>query len=158
MQVEVTGTEEQGEKSLDPDSVRAPSAEDEGDASPLEVRGDQAHPGGSTAGFKQHDERREEEEETDEKPAGDSHPSELSDGDGTKSLHESTEQHESLKSKESPDTDTSQQLESKEAAVAGEAQVAAEEVTPPQEPDLGESPTSEVQSRELEAPEPQITE
>ncbi|XP_018552079.1 heat shock protein beta-1 [Lates calcarifer] len=148
----------------DPDSSRAPeapespSAENDGEEPPPEVHGDQAHPGSAAAGLQQHEERREEGEETHEKPAGESHPSASEDGKGAES-QDSSEHHEALESQESPDTDTSKQPEHKEPAEAGEVQVmegsgeAAEEITQPEQPELGKSPLSEVPSQELEAPD-----
>lgn len=172
MQVEIEAPGEQEEKhekeetpETDLDSSRAPeapefpSAEDHGKDSPLEVHGDQAHPGSSTAGLEQHEERREQEEETHEKPAGEPHPSVSTDGKGIESFQDSSEHHEAPKSQEAPDTDTSKEPEHKEPAVNGEIQVmagsgeAAEEITQPEEPVLDKSPPSEVQSQELEVPD-----
>lgn len=160
MQVEMEATGEKQEKEetpdTDPDNCRAPCAEDDEEESPLEVHGDQAHPGSSTAGLQQHEERREQEEETHEKPVGESHPSASADGEGIESLQDSSEHHAALESQESPDTDMSKQPE---PAVEGEIQVmagsgeAAEEITQPEEPELGKSPPSEVPSQELEAPD-----
>merc|ERR1712002_1160286 len=162
--MEVTVEEEEKTPDADPDSYRAPeapeflSAEDHGEESPLEVHGDQAHPGSSTAGLQQHEERREQEEETHEKPAGESHPSAPADGEGIESRPDSAEHHEALETQESLDTDTSQQPEHREPAVDGEIQViagsgeAAEEITQPEEPELGKSPSSEIPSQELEVP------
>lgn len=142
-----------------PDSSRA-SAEDHQAEPPLEEHGDQAHPG-TAAGLQQHDGRREQEEETHEKPAGESHPSAPADGEGSKSLHDAPEQHEALESKESPDANVSQQLEHEGPAGDAEVQVmagpgeATEEITQPQEPEPGRSPSSEVPSQQLVAPEQQ---
>lgn len=174
MQVEIEASGEEEEKQhereetpeADPESSRAveapefPSAEDHGEDSPLEVHDDEAHPGSSTAGLQQHEERREQEEETYEKPAGESHPSVSADAEGTESCQESSEHHEALKSQEAPDTDTDtfQEPEHKEPAPDGEIQVmadsgeAAEKITQPEEPELGKSPQSEVQSQVLEVP------
>lgn len=172
MQVEIEAPGEQEEKQereetpeADPESSTAvqapefPSAEDHGEDSPLEVHHDQAHPGSSTAGLQQHEERREQEEETHEKPAGESHPSVSADGQGAESCQDSSEHHEALKSQEAPDTDTFQEPEHKEPAPDGEIQVladsgeAAEEIAQPEEPKLGKSPPSEVQSQVLEVPD-----
>lgn len=169
MQVEMEATGEKQEKEetpdTDPDNCRAPEApdfpcaEDGEEESPLEVHGDQAHPGSATAGLQQHEERREEEEETHEKPVGESHPSAPADVEGTESLQDSSNHHAALESQTSPDTDMSKQPEHKEPAVDGEIQVmagsgeAAEEITQPEEPERGKSPPSEVPSQELEAPD-----
>ncbi|XP_044052900.1 heat shock protein 67B1 [Siniperca chuatsi] len=166
VEMEAAGEKQEKEEApdTDPDSSKAPEAPDflpaeaDGEESPLEVHGDQAHPGSTTAGLQQHEERREQEEETHEKPAVESHPSVPADGKGTESLQDSSKHHEPLESQESPDTDT-QQPEHKEPAVDGEIQVmagsgeAAEEITQPEEPELGKSPQSEVPSQELEAPD-----
>lgn len=167
VEMEVTGEKQETEEAPDtkPDSWRTPetpdfpSAEDEGEESPLEVHGDQAHPGSTTAGLQQHEERREQEEETHEKPAGESHPSVPADGKGTDSLQDSSKHQETLESQESPDTDMSKQPEHKEPAADGEIQVmagsgeAAEEITQLEDPELGKSPPSEVPSQELEDPD-----
>ncbi|XP_035514179.1 heat shock protein 67B1 [Morone saxatilis] len=167
VEMEVAGEKEEKEEAPDtePDSSRAteapdfPSAEDKGEETPLEVHDDQAHPGSATAGLQQHEERREQEEETHEKPAGESHPSVLADGEGTESLQDSSKHQETLESQESSDTDMSKQPEHKEPAVDGEIQVmagsgeAAEAITQPEEPELGKSPLSEVPSQELEDPD-----
>ncbi|KAI3372568.1 hypothetical protein L3Q82_023049 [Scortum barcoo] len=149
----------------DPDTCRAPEAPDfpcaEGDREepPLEVHGDQAHPGSAAAGLQQHEERREQEEETHEKPVGESHPSAPADGEGTETPQDSSKHDAALESQESPDTDMSKQPEHKEPAVDGEIQVmagsreAAEEISQPEEPELGKNPPSEVPSQELEAPD-----
>lgn len=152
VELEATGEKQEKEDApdTDPDYCRAPEAADSPSAqcereeeSPPEVRGDQAHPGGATAGLQQHEEGREQEEETHEQPAGESHPSEPVDDEGTESLQDSS------KHEENPDTDMS-----KEAAVDGAVQVmegsgeAAEEITNPEEPELGKSPPSEVLSQE----------
>lgn len=165
VEIEVTGEQEEITPDTDPDSSRAPeapefpSSEVHGEESPLEVYGDQAHPGSSTAGLQQHEEGREQEEETHEKPAGETHPSAAADAEGTESLHDSSKHHEALESQETPDTDTSQQSEHKEPAVDGEVQVmAAEEITQSEEPELGKSPLSEVPSQVQQAPEQQHTE
>lgn len=157
--------EKEEEEALDtePDICRAPeapcflSAEDDGEESPLEVHGDPAQSGSATAGLQQHEERREQEEETHEKPAGESHPSVLADGEGPESLQDSSKHHEA---QESPDTDMSKQPEHKEPAMDGEIQVmsgsgeaAEEEITHPEEPELGKSPPSEGPSQELEGPD-----
>ncbi|XP_034451257.1 heat shock protein beta-1 [Hippoglossus hippoglossus] len=171
VEVEVATTEEEKEKheeeetpETEADSSREPEAPEllaaqdpaEEEDSPAEVGGDQAQPGSATAGPQQHDERREQEEETHEKPAGESHPSASADGNGTESLQDSSKQDEALGSQESPDTDASTQPEHKEPAVGGEIQVmpgSAEEITQPEEPELGKSPLSEVPSQDPEAPD-----
>lgn len=165
IQVEVEATGEQEEKhereetpETEPHNIRAPEApefssiEDRGEDSPLEVHGDQAHPGSSTAGPQQHEERQEQEEESHEKPAGESHHSVSTEG-----CQDSSEHHEVLESQESPDT--FQEPENKETALDGDIQVmaepgeAAEEITQSEEPELGKSQQSEVQSQELEVPD-----
>lgn len=165
MQVEMEATGEKQEKEEAPDTDPAPeapdfpSAADEGEESPLEVHGDQAHPDSATAGLQQHEEGREQEEETLEKPTGESHPSVPADGEGTESRQDSSEHQETLESQESPDTDISQQTEHKEPAGDGEIHVMegsgepAETITQPEEQELGTSPPSEVLSQELEHPD-----
>ncbi|XP_059192630.1 heat shock protein beta-1 [Centropristis striata] len=156
VELEVTGEKQEKEEAPDtePDSSRAP--EDDVEESPPEVRGDEAQSGGATAGLQQHEERRGQEEETHEEPAGESHPTAPVDGEGPESLQDSSEQREA---QESPDTDMSKQPEHKEPAVDGEIQVmagsgeAAEEITHPEEPELGKGPPSEVPSQELEGPD-----
>ncbi|XP_033475509.2 uncharacterized protein LOC117252588 [Epinephelus lanceolatus] len=161
IKVELEATAEKQEKEEAPDAKPgapeasdSPSAQGEGEESPLEVRGDQAQPGSATDELQQHEERREqEEEETHEKPAGESHPSAPVGGEDPDSLQDSSQQHEAQ------DAEESKQPEHKEAAVDGEIQVmagsgeAAEEIAHPEEPELGKSPPSEVQSQELEAPD-----
>ncbi|XP_071339836.1 uncharacterized protein [Trachinotus anak] len=169
MEMEATGEQEEEQlkeetPETEPDSSTAPeapvsqSAEDHGEEPLLEVHGDQAHPGSATAGLQQHEERREEEEDIHEKPAGESHPSApADDGKGTESLQDSSEPHESPENQASPDTDMSKQPEQEEPAVDVEIQAgsveAAEEITQPEEPEVGKSPPSEVLSQELEAPD-----
>lgn len=167
VELEATGEKQETEEAPDtePDSQRAPetpdfpSAEDEGAESPLEVHSDQAHPGSTTAGFQQHEERRELEEETHVKPAGESHPSVPADGKGTDSPQDSFKHQDTLESQESPHTDMSKQPEHKEPAVDGEIQVmagsgeAAEEITQPEDPELGKSPPNQVPSQEQEDPD-----
>lgn len=158
MQVEMEVTVEEEEITLDT-NPELPPAEIHVEETPLEVQSDEAHPGSSTAELQQHEERREQEEETHEKPAGESHPAEPADGEATESLPDSSKPHEALESQESPETDMSQQPEHEEPAVVGEIQVmasseeAAEEITQPEEPDLGQIPMSEVPSQVLQAPE-----
>ncbi|KAM7391172.1 hypothetical protein PAMP_021881 [Pampus punctatissimus] len=169
VEMEVTGEQEEKNPDTDPDSYGAPeefpSAEAHEKESPTEVLGDQAHPDSSTTELQQHEERREQEEETHEKPSGESHPSAPADGEGTESIEDSSKHHEALESQESPDTDPSQEPEDKEPAVDEEIQVmaddpgeAAEEITQPEEPELGKSPSTEVPSQELETPEQQPAE
>lgn len=160
MELEATAEKQEKEEAPDakPGATEAsdsPSAQGEGKESPLEVHGDQAQPGSATDGPQQHEERREqeEEEETHEKPAGESHPSAPVGGEDPDGLQDSSQQHEAQ------DAEESKQPEHKEAAVDGEIQVmagsgeAAEEIAHPEEPELGKSPPSEVQSQELEAPD-----
>nr|XP_019954709.1 PREDICTED: heat shock protein beta-1-like [Paralichthys olivaceus] len=168
VEVEVAATGEEEEKheeeetpETEPDSSREPeapevqSAEDpveEGSAA--EVHVDQADPGSATAEPQQDDER--EQEDTHEKPAGESNPSVSADGNGTESLQDSSKQDEAMGHQEIPDTDASKQPEHKEPAVGGEIQVmsgSAEEITQPEELEPGKSPLSEVPSQELEAPD-----
>lgn len=152
--MEVPGEKQEKEEApdTDPDNCRAPegpdlpSAEDEGEESPLEVHGDQAHPGSATIGLQQHEERREQEEETSEKPTGESHPSVPADGEGIESLQDFSKHQETLESRESLDTDTSKQLEHEVPIVDEEVQVmegsgeAAEEIAQPEESQLGKNP------------------
>lgn len=151
MQVEIETAEADPESNKAVEAPEFPSAEDHGEDSTLEVHGDQAHPGSSTAGLQQHEERREQEEETHEKSAGESHPSVSADGEGTESCRESSEHHE--------DADTFQEPEHREPALGGEIQVladseeSAEEITQPEERVPGKGPPSEVQSQVLEVPD-----
>lgn len=143
MQVEIETAEADPESNKAAEAPEFPSAEDHGEDSPLEVHGDQAHPGSSTAGLQQHEERREQEEETHEKSAGESHPLVSADGEGTESCRESSEHHE--------DADTFQEPEHRKPALGGEIQ--AEEITQPEERVPGKGPPSEVQSQVLEVPD-----
>lgn len=164
MQVELEAAEEKQEKEKAPDTEpesETPDihpAEAEGQESPLEVHGDQAQLGGATAGPQQHEERREQEEETHEKLAGESHPSVPADGEGTESLGDSSMHQETLESQESPSTDMSKLAEHKELAMEGEIQVttgleeAAEKITQAEELEPGMSPQCEVLSQKLEDP------
>ncbi|XP_020492288.2 uncharacterized protein si:dkey-1k23.3 [Labrus bergylta] len=148
-----------------PDNSRAPEdpdstcAEDCGDESPVEVRGDQAHPDSSAAGFQQHEERKEQEKETHEKPPGISNPSEAATGESTESVPDSLKHHEDPESQEHPDKDLSKQQEHKEPDLDEEIQVmagteeAAVEMIHPEEPELGKGPPSKVLSQQLEAPD-----
>uniref|UniRef100_A0A3Q3IN26 SHSP domain-containing protein n=1 Tax=Monopterus albus TaxID=43700 RepID=A0A3Q3IN26_MONAL len=104
-------------------------------------------------------ERREQEEETNDKPDRESHPVSAN-GEGSESLHDSSVHHEGLKSQESPHTDTSTEPEHKEAAVGEEIQQvvgdsggAAEEISQPEELELGKSPPNGVLSQVLEDPD-----
>ncbi|XP_037633765.1 heat shock protein beta-1 [Sebastes umbrosus] len=145
IKVELEATGEKQEKEEAPDA----DPEDDGEESPVEDHGGQAHPGSTTAGPQQHEETREQREETYEKPAGDS-----VDGKGTESIQDSSKHREAQEIQESP----FKQPEHKEAVVDGEIQVmagsgeAAKEITHPGEPELGKNPPSEVPSQELEAP------
>ncbi|KAK2838009.1 hypothetical protein Q5P01_015221 [Channa striata] len=167
IKIEMEVTEEQEEKhereeiaEAEPESSTAPeapeSAEDHGKESPLEVLDDQAHPGSCTAEFQQREERTEQEEETHETPAEESHPSVSADGASTECLQDSSEHDEAPKSQEAADPDTSQQPADTEPAVDGEMPAmagsgeAAEEMAQPEEVQLGKSPPSELPSQELE--------
>uniref|UniRef100_A0A3Q3IN59 SHSP domain-containing protein n=1 Tax=Monopterus albus TaxID=43700 RepID=A0A3Q3IN59_MONAL len=168
VEMEADGKEEKHEKEETPETdpgssapvaSGSPSVEDHGEESPLEVHGDQAHPGSATAGIQQHEERREQEEETNDKPDRESHPVSAN-GEGSESLHDSSVHHEGLKSQESPHTDTSTEPEHKEAAVGEEIQQvvgdsggAAEEISQPEELELGKSPPNGVLSQVLEDPD-----
>lgn len=151
VEVEASGEQEETDGRNVPEAQEFPSAEDHSEASPLEVRGDQTHPGNRTAGLQQHEERRGLEEETHEKPAGGSHPSVSADGEGAASLQDPSKHHEALECQEKRVKDTTEQPEHKEPAVDGGIQ-AAEEISQPEEPELGTSPPSEVPSQELEDP------
>ncbi|KAF3851393.1 hypothetical protein F7725_013165 [Dissostichus mawsoni] len=156
VELEATGEEQEKEEApdTDPGSCRAPeapclpSAEDDGEESPLEVHGDQAHTGSNTAGL---EERRDQEEETLEKPAGESHPSAPVDGEGTENFQVSSEHNEAQEILEIPDT------EHQEPAVDGEIQPGSgettDEITHPEEQELGKSPPNDALSQELEVPD-----
>nr|XP_046242335.1 heat shock protein beta-1 [Scatophagus argus] len=166
VEMEVTGAKQEKEETPDTgadsgatEDPEFPSAEYKTEKPPLEVHGDQAHPGSTTAGLQQHEERREQEEETRDKPAGESHPSVSADGDGTESLQDSSMHQETLQSQESPDTQTSKELEHNEPVVDGGIQQvmtgsgeAAEEVSQPEEPEQGTSPKSDMPSQEMVDP------
>ncbi len=166
MQVELEATGEKQEKEKVPDTEPEaetpdfPFAEDGGKESSPEVHDDHEHPGSATAGLQKHEEKREQEEETQEKPAGETHPSVLAEGEGTESLQDSFKHQETLESQESPDTDMSEQTELKEQAIDGEikvmesTEVAAEEITQPEEPEPEPQPQPEPQP-EPEKPEPE---
>lgn len=99
--------------------------DDEGEESPLEVHGDQAHPGRTATGLQKHEEMNEQEKETDEKPVEKTHPLVAADGE---------------------DTDTPEHLEQEEPVVDADIRVmagsgeAAEEIIQPQESQLGKNP------------------
>ncbi|KAA8592524.1 hypothetical protein FQN60_017979 [Etheostoma spectabile] len=166
VELDVTGEKKEKEASdTEPGSCRAPetpcfpSPEDDGEECALKDLGDQAHPGSATAGLQQHEERRDQEGETHEKPAGDYHPSTPGDGEGTENLQDSSKHHEAQEIQEDPGTDPSKQPEHKDPVVGGEIQVmagsggAAEEITHAEEMALRKSPPSEVPSQDLEAPD-----
>ncbi|KAI9545915.1 hypothetical protein NQZ68_032628 [Dissostichus eleginoides] len=156
VELEATGEEQEKEEApdTDPGSCRAPeapclpSAEDDGEESPLEVHGDQAHTGSNTAGL---EERRDQEEETLEKPAGESHPSAPVDGEGTENFQVSSEHNEAQEILGIPDT------EHQEPAVDGEIQPGSgettDEITHPEEQEIGKSPPNDAPSQELEVPD-----
>lgn len=99
--------EKEEESGRAPDHPEFASSEDHGEGCSLEVRRDQAQPEGATVGLQQHDERMKTEEETHEKPAGDS-PSSVPEGDeSTDGLQDSSTKPETVESQEGPDTDTS---------------------------------------------------
>lgn len=156
--MEITGKEQEREEAPDTHPDNLPSAEDEGEDSPPGVLGDQAHPG-STTGLEWHEERREQEEETSERPIEESHPSEPADGEGTEDLQDFPKHQEILESRQSVDTDITEQLEHEEPIVDKEVQVmggsgeAAEEIAQPEEPQLGKNLQSEVPSQELKDPD-----
>lgn len=163
----MTGEKQKKEEDphTDPDTCRTPvgpdfpSAEDEGDKSPLEVHGDQGHPGSATIGLLKHEERGEQEKESNEKPAGKSHPSVPADSEGIESLQDSSKHQENLERRETLDTDTPEQLEQEEPVMDADIQVmagsgeAAEEITQLQESQLGKNPQSEVPSQQLRDPD-----
>lgn len=99
--------------------------DDEGEESPLEVHGDQAHPGRTATGLQKHEEMNEQEKETDEKPVEKSHPLVAADGEGLESLQDSFRHQEKLESRESLDTDTPEHLEQEEPVVDADIRVMA---------------------------------
>ncbi|XP_034548467.1 heat shock protein beta-1 [Notolabrus celidotus] len=164
VEMEAAGDKKRAEEApdTDPDSCSAPDgpdstcAEADGDESPLEVCGDQAQPGSSAAGLQQHEERREQEEETCEKPAGALLLSEPAHDEGTEGFQDSLKHGEALESQE--DQDISKQPENKETGMDGENQEMegsdmAEEITQLEESGLNKGLPGEVLSQELEAPD-----
>ncbi|XP_034728178.1 heat shock protein 67B1 [Etheostoma cragini] len=143
----------------EPETPCFPSPEDDGEECALKVLGDQAHPCSATAGLQQNEERRDQEEETHEKPAGDYHPSTPGDGEGTENLQDSSKHNEAQEIQEDPGTDPSKQPEQKDPVVGGEIQVmagsggAAEEIARAEEMALGKNGPSKVPSQDLEAPD-----
>jgi len=127
MQVEIEGVEEQEVKQ-----------EDQGEGSQLEVSGDQAQPGSATIGIEQ-------EEETREGPAGESHPSVPADDESAESLQKPSVHHESLESEVGSSTSIQPQHKEVVDGVIQEQRAGAEEQ------ELGRSPPSAVQSQTLEA-------
>ncbi|CAJ1069472.1 hypothetical protein L3Q82_023049 [Xyrichtys novacula] len=154
--------EKEGAPDTDPGSCSAPDDPDstyagaDGEESPpLEVRGDQAHPGSSAAGLQQHEEKREEGEETREKPAGESHLSEPAHGEGTESFQDAFMHDAAPEIQENLDKDMLKQQEHNEPDMDGEKQEmqgssTAAEITQPEGAELDKGPPSQVPSQELE--------
>ncbi|XP_047238080.1 heat shock protein beta-1 [Girardinichthys multiradiatus] len=120
--------------------------EDQGEESLLEACSDQVQPSNTTAGPEQGD------EETSEKPAGQSHSLLPVEDKSLESVQKSSEQCKVPESQEG--LSTSNLLEHKEPVVDGEIQVkakGAEELSLPEEQELGSGPPIDVQSQELEA-------
>lgn len=114
-----------------------------------EVHDDQDQPSSTTAHLEQKD------EETQEKSAEETHPPHPpvpAEDKNLQSLQKSSEQHKTLESLEGPGAST--QLEQKEPTTDdGECQVkeGGEALTQPEEQELDTSPSSDVQSQELQA-------
>lgn len=123
--------------------------EDQRGESQLEACGDQVQPSSTTAGLEQGD------EETSEKPAGQSHSLLPEEDKCSESIQKSSEQHKVPKRQEGPET--SNLLEDKDVVVDDEIQVkaevavGAEELALSGEQELGSGPRSDIQSQELEA-------
>ncbi|KAK5870772.1 hypothetical protein PBY51_003692 [Eleginops maclovinus] len=138
-----------------PEAPCLPSAVDDGEESPLEVHGDQAPTESTGDGLQQHEESRDQEEETFEKPAEESHLSAPVDDKGTENFQVSSEHHESQEILEIPDTP--KQPEHQEPAVVREIQPVSgettDEITHPEEQELGKIPPTDTPSQELEVPD-----
>ncbi|KAM3611428.1 uncharacterized protein V6R79_018392 [Siganus canaliculatus] len=158
IKVEMEVTEEKQEKDDAPDRDQEsgkvletpdfPSAEDKGEESALEPPSDQDHPGTVTAGLQQHEEMREQEEESYERPAGESLPV-PADGEGTESVQDTSRYQDTPESQEHPDIDTSKPEDEEIPATASSEEVA-EERTQMEESDLDKNHESKILSQEPE--------
>lgn len=117
VEMEVTGEIEEKQEDADPDKCRAPespeipSVKDTGEEPAVEHHIDQGHPGSTTNELHQLEKGRKQEEETNGKPSGESHPSVPADARGTGILQGPSKHQKTHEKRESPDVDTSKQLD-----------------------------------------------